>query len=70
MKRLKSDWCSEGKCPCPVKRFMQQTRRCMNLSELSQEVGESELKVMNCLGNMLIRDNVCKDGNLWCPDNL
>lgn len=70
MKKLKRDWCSEGNCPCPVSIFMKQAHCGVNITELAQEVRESEARVLNCLKNLMISDKVCQDGNLWCPDNL
>lgn len=49
---------------------MKQANRCVKASDLAKETGENEAKVLNCLSNLDIRDMVCRDGNLWCPDNL
>lgn len=70
MHKQKRDWCSEGNCPCPVRFFMKQANRCLKFSDLVQEVPENEVKILNCLNQMIIRDQVCQNGNLWCPDNL
>lgn len=70
MQKIKRDWCSEGNCPCPVRLFMKQSNRCVRASDLAKEIRENEAKTLNCLSNLVIRDMVCQDGNLWCPDNL
>lgn len=70
VQQIRRDWCSEGNCPCPVKIFMQRENRCMKVKNLVMEIRENEAKILNCLNNMNIRDMVCQDGNLWCPDNL
>jgi len=62
-------WCNEGTCPCPVKQFLKQRMSCFSLEAAANEIGERMEKVENCLNHWFIQDFVCRDGNLWCPDN-
>jgi hypothetical protein len=62
-------WCSEGLCPCPVRMFVERSFHCFSLEEVTKEVREREQKVIVCLRNLEMQDIVCRNGNLWCPDN-
>jgi hypothetical protein len=71
MKKVANEqkWCRSGKCPCPVWEYVRRQTQCFSFEEIMGEVGENEAVIRNCLANLLEQDGVCRDGNLWCPDN-
>lgn len=64
-----SGWCGSGNCPCPVREYVKRQSFCFSFEKIMQEMIENEAMIIKCLYNLLEQDVVCKDGDLWCPDN-
>ena len=62
-------WCRDGNCPCPVRDYLRRQMQCFSFEEIAEQIGENPIKIEICLMNQLAWDAVCRDGELWCPDN-
>jgi len=69
MKSCTGEWCGDEIHPCLLKIFIESVNRCFSTAEAAEEMGESLEKISVCLANLEVYDVVCRNGNLWCPEN-